>query len=120
MPKTSHTTKTDRPLRGKVAFITGASSGIGAACAERFAEAGARLLLAARRNDRLQEMVADLRSAGAEDVHTVALDVRDKKQVQTVVDGLPLSWQAIDILINNAGLSRGLEKVDEGKVDDWE
>jgi 3-hydroxy acid dehydrogenase / malonic semialdehyde reductase len=120
MSTKSRTTTTDRPLHGKVAFITGASSGIGAACAEGFARAGARLLLAARRNDRLQEMVSDLRSAGAEDVHTVALDVRDKSQVQTVVDGLPSSWQAIDILINNAGLSRGLEKVYEGKIDDWE
>jgi 3-hydroxy acid dehydrogenase/malonic semialdehyde reductase len=120
MPKTSHTTTADLPLHGKLAFITGASSGIGAACAERFANAGARLLLAARRNDRLQEMVSDLRAAGAADVHTVALDVRDKRQVQTVVDGLPASWQAIYILINNAGLSRGLEKVYEGKIDDWE
>ena len=117
---TSHTSPTDRPLHGKVAFITGASSGIGAACAASFAQAGARLLLAARRNDRLQDMGSDLRSAGADDVHTVALDVRDKKQVQAVVDGLPPSWQAIDILINNAGLSRGLEKVHEGKIDDWE
>ena len=120
MSMTSQTATKDLPLRGKVAFITGASSGIGAACAGSFARAGARLLLAARRNDRLQEMVSDLRSAGAEEVHTVALDVRDKKQVQTVIDGLPSSWQAIDILINNAGLSRGLEKVYHGKVDDWE
>ncbi|MGC1869990.1 MAG: SDR family NAD(P)-dependent oxidoreductase [Acidobacteriaceae bacterium] len=120
MTTTSSTKTTDHSLHGKTAFITGASSGIGAACAEAFARAGARLLLAARRNDRLQEMVADLRSAGAEEVYTVALDVRDKKQVQTVVDGLPSSWQAIDILINNAGLSRGLEKVYDGKIDDWE
>jgi 3-hydroxy acid dehydrogenase / malonic semialdehyde reductase len=120
MSTTSRTSTTVRPLHGKVAFITGASSGIGAACAASFAQAGARLLLAARRNDRLQDMVSDLRSAGAEDVHTVALDVRDKQQVQAVIDGLPQSWQAIDILINNAGLSRGLEKVHEGKIDDWE
>jgi 3-hydroxy acid dehydrogenase/malonic semialdehyde reductase len=120
MPSTSRTTTTDLPLGGKVAFITGASSGIGAACAARFAHAGARLLLAARRDDRLKEMVSDLRSAGAEDVHTIALDVRDKKQVQAAVDGLPPAWQAIDILVNNAGLSRGLDKVYEGKIDDWE
>jgi len=120
MSTKSRTTTTDRPLHGKVAFITGASSGIGAACAAAFARAGARLLLAARRNDRLQDMVAAMRAAGAEDVHTIALDVRDKKQVQTFVDGLPSSWQGIDILINNAGLSRGLEKVYEGKIDDWE
>ncbi|MGB7198963.1 MAG: SDR family NAD(P)-dependent oxidoreductase [Acidobacteriaceae bacterium] len=120
MSTTSKKTTTDFPLRGKVVFVTGGSSGIGAACAESFAQAGARLLLAARRKDRLQEMIPNLRAAGAEDVYTVALDVRVKKEVQAVVDGLPSSWQAIDILINNAGLSRGLEKVYEGKIDDWE
>jgi NADP-dependent 3-hydroxy acid dehydrogenase YdfG len=120
MSTTSRTTTTDLPLRGKVAFITGASSGIGAACAASFARAGARLLLAARRKERLQSMASDLRSAGAEDVYTISLDVRDRKQVQAAVDGLPSAWQAIDILINNAGLSRGLEKVYEGKIDDWE
>lgn len=80
MPSTSRTTTTDRPLRGKLAFITGASSGIGAACAASFAHAGARLLLAARREDRLQEMVSALRSFGAEDVHTLVLDVRHRKK----------------------------------------
>jgi NADP-dependent 3-hydroxy acid dehydrogenase YdfG len=120
MTKSSSISTRDLPLGGKIAFITGASSGIGAACAESFARAGARLLLAARREDRLRAMTADLRAAGAEDVHTIALDVRDKKQVEAVVDGLPAAWRAIDILINNAGLSRGLEKVYEGHVDDWE
>ncbi|MHB1957987.1 MAG: SDR family NAD(P)-dependent oxidoreductase [Acidobacteriaceae bacterium] len=120
MAKSSSISTRDLPLAGKIAFITGASSGIGAACAESFAHAGARLLLAARREDRLREMAADLRAEGAEDVHTIALDVRDKKQVEAVVDGLPAAWKAINILINNAGLSRGLEKVYEGHVDDWE
>ncbi|MGH9616223.1 MAG: SDR family NAD(P)-dependent oxidoreductase [Acidobacteriaceae bacterium] len=107
-------------LAGKIAFITGASSGIGAACAKSFARAGARLLLAARREDRLQKMAADLRSAGAADLHTIALDVRDNKKVQSAIAALPATWQAIDILINNAGLSRGLEKLHEGKIADWE
>jgi NADP-dependent 3-hydroxy acid dehydrogenase YdfG len=120
MSTISSTTSPDRPLHGKLAFITGASSGIGAACAARFARAGARLLLAARRSDRLQDMVPDLRAAGAEDVHTIAIDVRDRKQVQAAMDELPSPWQAIDVLVNNAGLSRGLEKVYEGKIDDWE
>lgn len=120
MTKPSLKKTSDLSLAGRVAFITGASSGIGAACAERFAQVGARLLLAARREDRLQEMVADLRAAGAEDVHTFALDVRDKKQVQAAVEGLPKAWQAIDVLVNNAGLSRGLEKLHEGHIDDWE
>ncbi|MGC1784924.1 MAG: SDR family NAD(P)-dependent oxidoreductase [Acidobacteriaceae bacterium] len=107
-------------LQGKVVFITGASSGIGAACAERFAQAGASLLLAARREDRLRDMQAVIRSAGAEDVHIVALDVRDSKRVQSVVSALPAPWQAIDVLINNAGLSRGLDKLHEGEIQDWE
>lgn len=111
---------TDHSLAGKVAFITGASSGIGAACAQAFAQAGARLLLAARREDRLQEMAAGLRSAGAADLHTVALDVRDRKKVRAAIGALPATWQAIDILVNNAGLSRGLEKLHEGNIDDWE
>jgi 3-hydroxy acid dehydrogenase/malonic semialdehyde reductase len=111
---------TEFSLTGKIVFITGASAGIGAACAESFAHAGARLLLAARREDRLREMVADLRAAGAADVHTLALDVRDRKQVQAAVAGLPAAWQTIDVLVNNAGLSRGLEKLHDGKIDDWE
>ena len=107
-------------LEGKVVFITGASSGIGGACAERFAEAGARLLLAARRENVLQEMTATLKAAGATDVHTIALDVRDAKAVQSSINTLPEAWRAIDILVNNAGLSRGLEKLHEGHIEDWE
>jgi NADP-dependent 3-hydroxy acid dehydrogenase YdfG len=107
-------------MAGKIVFITGASSGIGAACAERFAEAGARLLLAARRESRLQELKSTLQAIGAKDVYTLALDVRDRTQVQSTIEGLPDAWQAIDILVNNAGLSRGLEKLQEGHIDDWE
>lgn len=107
-------------LAGKVVLITGASSGIGAACAERFAQAGARLLLAARRENRLQEMKSALAAAGAADVHTIELDVRDLRQVQSAIDELPEPWRAIDILVNNAGLSRGLEKLHEGSIEDWE
>lgn len=107
-------------IAGKIVFITGASSGIGAACAERFAQAGARLLLAARRENRLQEMKAALKAAGAADVHTIALDVRNSAQVRSSIGSLPEQWQAIDILVNNAGLSRGLEKLQEGSIEDWE
>lgn len=104
----------------KIALITGASSGIGAACAEQFAAAGARLLLAARRENILTEMQSRLKAAGAPDVHTIALDVRDANQVQSAIDALPEAWRAIDILVNNAGLSRGLEKLQEGHIEDWE
>ncbi|MGO8718671.1 MAG: SDR family NAD(P)-dependent oxidoreductase [Acidobacteriaceae bacterium] len=120
MTKPSHGNTTEFSLAGKIVFVTGASAGIGAACAESFAHAGARLLLAARREDRLREMVADLRAAGAADVYTIALDVRDRTQVQASVEGLPAAWQTIDVLVNNAGLSRGLEKLHEGHVEDWE
>jgi 3-hydroxy acid dehydrogenase/malonic semialdehyde reductase len=107
-------------LAGKIVFITGASSGIGAAAAKQFAASGARLLLAARRENLLRDMSATLKSAGAEDVYTMALDVQNAEQVRTVVESLPKAWSAIDILVNNAGLSRGLEKLHEGKIQDWE
>ncbi|MEO6965540.1 MAG: SDR family NAD(P)-dependent oxidoreductase [Acidobacteriaceae bacterium] len=110
----------DLPLAGKVVFITGASSGIGAACAALFANAGARLLLAARRKDRLEELAIELAPAGAAEVHTLALDVSDNQRVEAAIAGLPKPWQSIDILINNAGLSRGLDKLHEGHIDDWE
>jgi NADP-dependent 3-hydroxy acid dehydrogenase YdfG len=107
-------------LKGKLAFITGASSGIGAATALAFAAEGARLLLAARRADKLSEIAAAALNRGAQAVHTISLDVRDRKAVQQAIDALPAEWAAIDILVNNAGLSRGLEKLHEGKIDDWE
>ncbi len=107
-------------LAGKVVFITGASSGIGAACAEQFARAGARLLLAARRVDRLGLMTALLKKAGAQEVVNLSLDVRDRKQVQRSMESLPEPWQSIDILVNNAGLSRGLDKLQDGHIEDWE
>ena len=107
-------------LTGKIAFITGASSGIGEATAHAFAAEGARLLLAARRTDRFAELTSKLKEAGAQDVHTFSLDVRDAAQVASAVDKLPEAWKAIDILVNNAGLSRGLDKVYEGKLQDWD
>jgi 3-hydroxy acid dehydrogenase/malonic semialdehyde reductase len=107
-------------LHGKTAFITGASSGIGKATAHAFAAAGARLLLAARRVERLEAESAALKQAGAPDVHTLALDVSDADEVEQAVRDLPEAWKEIDILVNNAGLSRGLDKLHEGKLQDWE
>mgnify|MGYP006294554039 FL=1 len=103
-------------LENKLVFITGASSGIGRACAEAYAHAGCRLLLAARRRDRLEALAADL----ACETHLLELDVRDRAAVDAAVGGLPDRWREIDILVNNAGLSRGLEPVHEGLPDDWE
>jgi NADP-dependent 3-hydroxy acid dehydrogenase YdfG len=107
-------------LKGKIVFITGASAGIRESCAKAFAAEGAKLLLAARRYDRLQALSAQLQELGAEALHLLELDVRDGEKVATTITSLPEEWQSIDILINNAGLSRGLEKVYEGKIQDWE
>jgi NADP-dependent 3-hydroxy acid dehydrogenase YdfG len=107
-------------LTGSIVFITGASAGIGVACAAAFAREGARLLLAARRLDRLEAMRPELLQAGAADVHAFALDVRDNAAVENAVTGLPEAWRKIDVLVNNAGLSRGLDKLYAGKVEDWD
>ncbi len=109
-------------LDRKIILITGASSGIGAACARLFAGEGARLLLLARREDKLATLVAELVASGIarSHLHPLTADVRDRAQVVSVLSGLPPDWQAIDILINNAGLSRGLNKLQEGEIDDWE
>jgi serine 3-dehydrogenase len=108
-----------KQFAGQVVFVTGASSGIGAACARAFAGEGARLLLAARRADRIEAAVPALCEAGAEDVRVVPLDTRDAEAVRSAVDALPDAWKAIEVLVNNAGLSRGLDKLHEGNLEDW-
>ena len=107
-------------LKGKIVFITGASSGIGAATALAFAAEGARLLLAARRAAKLAEVAANALERGAAAVHSIELDVRDRRAVQDAIDSLPADWAEIDVLVNNAGLSRGLDKLYMGSIDDWE
>lgn len=107
-------------LDNRVVFITGASAGIGEACAHAFAAEGARLLLAARRVERLTAMEADLRKTGAKAVHSFHLDVQNRAAVENSLSALPEDWRAIDVLVNNAGLSRGLDKLWEGKTEDWE
>ena len=97
-------------LKDRTVFITGASAGIGAACAEVFAEHGARLLLCARRTDRLAALADRLRRDHGVAVHPFALDVRDADAVRESIDGLPETWQAIDVLVNNAGLAKSRDK----------
>lgn len=106
-----------QPLDNRLALVTGASSGIGKACAAAFAGAGARVLLAARRMDRLRSLADSLRSEGA-DVHALDLDVRDSAAVEAAIDSLPAEWSEIDILINNAGLSRALDTAFGNRVAD--
>jgi len=107
-------------LKEKIVFITGASSGIGAATALGFAAEGARLLLAARRAGKLAEVASAALERGATSVHSIDMDVRDHRAVQNAIDSLPSEWAEIDILVNNAGLSRGLDKLYMGRIEDWE
>jgi serine 3-dehydrogenase len=107
-------------LNGKVVFVTGASSGIGAACARAFGRAGAKLLLVARREDRLRAVAdAIARETGAA-VHAAPLDTTDRAGVEGFIASLPPEWRVIDILVNNAGKALGFAKLHEGNVDDWE
>ncbi len=106
-------------LKDTITFVTGASAGIGAACAEHFARKGSHLILAARREERLTDLAGRLTAEHGVRCHTLELDVRDREAVNAAVAGLPAAWQAIDVLVNNAGLSRGLDKVQDGDADDW-
>jgi serine 3-dehydrogenase len=103
----------------QIVFITGASSGIGAACTKIFALSGAKLILAARRKEKLQQLVESL-SINSSHVHLIELDVRNREAVESAIASLPTEWSNIDVLINNAGLSRGLDKLHEGAFEDWE
>jgi 3-hydroxy acid dehydrogenase/malonic semialdehyde reductase len=103
-------------LKNKIVFITGASSGFGRAAAEAFAAEGAKLLLCARRFERLEELQSQLPTES----HIFELDVRDRTAVDAAWTALPQQWKAVDILVNNAGLSRGLDKLQEGSLDDWD
>jgi 3-hydroxy acid dehydrogenase/malonic semialdehyde reductase len=100
--------------------ITGASSGIGLACAEAFASSGARLVLAARRRERLRELAASLEERFQAPSHLIELDVRDRKAVEKAFGSLPGPFASIDVLVNNAGLGRGLDKLQEGDPDEWD
>lgn len=102
----------------RIALITGASSGIGEACARKFAEGGYDLILTARRAEKLAELKAELEAEGTK-VKTLTFDVRNAEAAETAVDSLEPEWRKIDVLINNAGLALGLDKEYEGAPDDW-
>ncbi|TAF08169.1 MAG: SDR family oxidoreductase [Nostocales cyanobacterium] len=107
-------------LNSQTILITGASSGIGAACAKAFARENAKLILAARRLEKLEQKARELNKLYGVEIHLLQLDVCDRSSVESAINNLPPEWSEIDILINNAGLSRGLDKLHEGDFQDWE
>lgn len=104
----------------KIALITGTTSGIGAACARKFAGAGYRLIITARRTGQLASMAGDLEKEYGVEVLPLAFDVRDREAVKQALDSLPAAWRDIDVLVNNAGLALGLEPEYAGDFTDWE
>lgn len=104
----------------KTALITGATSGIGAACARKFAGAGYRVIITARRAEQLAVMAGDLQKEFGVEVLPLCFDVRDLDAVKRALDSIPAAWRDIDVLINNAGLALGLEPEYAGDFADWE
>ncbi len=107
-------------LSTPVVCVTGASSGIGAACAQLFAQNGASLLLCARRVDRVEALAGRLRTEYGVPAHTFRLDVTDPSAVEKNFSALPDRWRKIDILLNNAGQARGFSRMHDGSLQDWE
>jgi serine 3-dehydrogenase len=106
-------------IQGTV-LITGASAGIGAACARAFAAAGARLILCARRTDRLRALAEELKAAHGTETCLLELDVRDVGVATRLIEDLPPQWRDVDVLVNNAGLGRGTDKLHEGNSGEWD
>jgi 3-hydroxy acid dehydrogenase/malonic semialdehyde reductase len=104
-------------LAGKVALVTGATSGFGDACAEAFVRAGARVIATGRRKERLDALAARL---GKDKIHPLVLDAQDRAAVEKAVAGLPPALAAVDVLVNNAGLALGLEPAQRASLDEWD
>jgi 3-hydroxy acid dehydrogenase/malonic semialdehyde reductase len=104
----------------KIALITGATSGIGAACAHLFAAQGYHLILVARRENKLEEISKHLADKYAVEVKTVVADVRHQEDLSYKLEGLPSHLKKVAVLINNAGLSQGLDPIDKGNINDWD
>jgi NADP-dependent 3-hydroxy acid dehydrogenase YdfG len=104
----------------KIVLITGATSGIGASCARKFAAANYQLILTGRRRERLAALKLELEQKFDSQVLALEFDVQDRKAVETALGNLPPAWQSIDILINNAGLAAGRDSFEDADMDDWE
>ena len=108
------------PGHGKTVFLTGATSGIGLATAHALARDGFRLILAARRAERLHELAGELRDTDGCEVQVLPLDVSERERVGGLLSELPEAWQTIDILINNAGKAKGFDPIHTGDLDHWD
>ena len=104
----------------KIALITGATSGIGAACADTFAAQGYDLILIARREHLLESQATQLSEKYGISIKKLIADVRDKENINYVLETLPADWKNVNVLVNNAGLSQGLDPIDKGDTDDWD
>ena len=104
----------------KIAFITGASAGIGEATAHILASNGYHLILNARRKDRIEKLAIDLNNQFGVNCHCLVFDVRLHTEVKNAIESLPPEWQNIDVLVNNAGLASGLAPIFDGDLNDWE
>jgi len=107
-------------MNKKIAFITGATAGIGKASAEQFAKNGYNIIITGRRKERLDEFSKQLKSNYNIDVLALNFDVRNLKEVETAILSIPENWKQIHVLLNNAGLAAGLNTIQEGTIDDWE
>jgi NADP-dependent 3-hydroxy acid dehydrogenase YdfG len=101
----------------RIVLITGASSGFGRAAAKRFVQQGDKVILCARRNERLQNLTSEL---GSDNAFAINLDITETKQIAKLISDLPVEWQDIDILVNNAGLALGTNPAQSADLDDWD
>lgn len=104
----------------KIALVTGASAGIGRAAAQKLAENKYNIIVTGRRLKQLEELKTELGIKYKSDVHILNFDVRSQAETSEAIDSLPETWKKIDVLVNNAGLSVGLNLIQDGEIDDWE
>ena len=104
----------------KIALITGASAGIGEACALKLAENGFDLIIAGRRKKNLENLANKIKNAYSKEVLCIGLDVRNFEEVEKTINSLPEKWKNIDVLVNNAGLAVGVSPIEQGIIDDWD
>ena len=107
-------------MANKIAFITGATSGIGKASAGIFAKNNYNIIITGRREDRLKDIASEIKATYKVDVLILKFDVRILSEVEAAIKSIPENWKQIDVLLNNAGLAVGLSTIQEGNIDDWE